>query len=75
MSRSRKKEKWFNNAGGPRKWFKRFLNKIKRQKTKEQLHHGKFDDIQKVDEPWDWWEDAADGKHYWKDAPDEAMRK
>jgi len=75
MSRSRKRSKWFMNAGGPRKWMKRVMNKIKRQRVREDIHHRRFEKLRKTDEPWNWWEDAADGKHYWKDAPENAMRK
>ena len=75
MSRSRRRQRFFNLASDNRKWYKRRINKAKRQKARAKIHTESYDSLEPTDEPWDWYEDPSDGKVYWDDAPEKEMSK
>ena len=76
MGKSYRKTKIFGCAGGSDKKDKRLCNRALRKKVREQLKQEDYDKPFPIkQEIIDEYSMTNDGKHYWKDAKDEDMRK
>ena len=76
MGKSRRKTKIFGNAGYSEKKDKRLCNRMLRKKVREKLHKEEYDaEFPLPNDVFNIWSMGKDGKHYWRDAADEDMRK
>jgi hypothetical protein len=76
MSRSKRKTKIFGYCGFSEKKDKRMANRIFRRKTRCFLKIDVENTLPiDLNEVYNVYNMEKDGKHYWADAPDKAMRK
>jgi hypothetical protein len=76
MSKSKRKTPIFGIAGGSEKQDKRLANRMFRRKAKVKIIAEDYENLPvRLDEVIDAWCMAKDGKTYWANAPDKAMRK
>ena len=76
MSRSYRKTPIFGNCGsGGMPIYKRYRAGRERARVRARIAHGEYDNLDTELAPWNEWDCPRDGKHWWHDAPDYAMRK
>ena len=76
MSRSKRKTKYFGNAGGSEKKDKRLANRMFRKLEKTKIAMQQFEKLPVyMNEVMNVWAMAKDGKSYWKNAVKKDMRK